>query len=125
MLLNLGCCVQLVGLGDEEDGSLNGDVGVLVDARPKESLLVTAVRARRGMPEESEAEKRLKEEREMLKQITTKQALKSVGELAKVGCASCYVSGTMPALKLACDWCGYNSCMGVWVRYKSFVMFRM
>lgn len=78
-----------MGLGDEEVGPSNGEAGAPVDARPKESLLVTAVRARRGVPEESEAEKRLKEEREMLKQITTKQALKSVGELAKVDWTSC------------------------------------
>ncbi|CAD7695226.1 unnamed protein product, partial [Ostreobium quekettii] len=54
-----------------------------LEPKPKESLLVTAVRARKDQPEETEAEKLLKEEQDMLRQITTKQALKSVKELAK------------------------------------------
>jgi len=57
------------------------------ESRPKESLLLTAVRENKDMPEETEAEKRLHEEQQVLKQITTKQALKSVKELAKVRCA--------------------------------------
>ena len=52
--------------------------------KPKESLLVAAVRARKDQPEETDAEKHLKEEQDILRQITTKQALKSVKELAKV-----------------------------------------
>lgn len=51
--------------------------------RPKESLLVSSVRAKKDIVEETEAEKRLHEEQEVLKHITTKQALKSVKELAK------------------------------------------
>ncbi|GMH37002.1 hypothetical protein BSKO_04875 [Bryopsis sp. KO-2023] len=74
---------RLVDVDDEAAGPSNGGDDVVVDVRPKESLLVSAVRARKGMPEETEAEKRLKEEKEMLIHITTKQALKSVGELAK------------------------------------------
>ena len=54
------------------------------EERPKESLLVTTVREKKDVPEATEAEKRLQEEQEVLKQITTKQALKSVKELAKV-----------------------------------------
>lgn len=80
-------------MGDAELGPMSSEQDVVLDTRSKESLLVSAVRARRGMPEESEAEKRLKEEREMLKQITTKQALKSVGELAKVFMGKTLVDG--------------------------------
>ncbi len=53
-------------------------------ARNKESLLNAAARARRGAPEESEAEKLLKEERDILHKITQKAALQSVKERALV-----------------------------------------
>eukprot|EP00210_Caulerpa_lentillifera_P008489 g8098.t1 len=53
------------------------------NTRPKESLLISSVRFKRDIIEETEAEKRLHEEQEVLKHITTKQALKSVKELAK------------------------------------------
>ncbi|KAK9810473.1 hypothetical protein WJX72_011297 [[Myrmecia] bisecta] len=52
-------------------------------ARVKESLLISTAKARKGQPEESEAEKRLKEEAEILRAITQRTALKSVKELAK------------------------------------------
>ena len=77
---------HLRSVGDEKDpeDEKEGEE----QARPKESLLVTTVRAKRDVPEATEAEKRLQEEQEVLKQITTKQALKSVKELAKVGLCS-------------------------------------
>jgi len=53
-------------------------------SRTKESLLNAAARARRGAPEESEAEKMLKEERDILHKITQKAALQSVQERARV-----------------------------------------
>lgn len=53
-------------------------------ARAKESLLNAAARARRAAPEETEAEKLLKEERDILHKITQKAALQSVKERAMV-----------------------------------------
>lgn len=53
-------------------------------ARNKESLLNAAARARRAAPEETEAEKLLKEERDILHKITQKAALQSVKERAMV-----------------------------------------
>ena len=50
----------------------------------KRSLLVQAAAARKGKPEESESQKLLKEEQELLKNITRQKALKGVKELAKV-----------------------------------------
>ena len=50
----------------------------------KRSLLMQAAAARKGKPEESESEKLLKEEQELLKNITRQKALKGVKELAKV-----------------------------------------
>ena len=52
--------------------------------KDQKRVLVTTVREKKDAPETAEAEKRLQEEQEVLKQITTKQALKSVKELAKV-----------------------------------------
>ena len=54
----------------------------------KESLLLAAARAKKGKPEETEAEKLMKEEQAMMADINRKTALKGVKELAKVG-ASC------------------------------------
>lgn len=56
----------------------------LSELRNKESLLVTSVRAKKDVPEATNAEIRFREEQSVFKQITTKQALKSVKELAKV-----------------------------------------
>ena len=51
-------------------------------APPKESLLVAAARARKDGPTETDSERVLREEREMMAAITAKQALKSAKELA-------------------------------------------
>ena len=51
--------------------------------KTKDSLLVAAAKARATAPQETAAEKLLREEQEMLKAITAKAALKSVRELAK------------------------------------------
>ena len=51
--------------------------------KKKDSLLVAAAKARATAPQETAAEKLLREEQEMLKAITAKAALKSVRELAK------------------------------------------
>lgn len=50
----------------------------------KRSLLVQAAAARKEKPEESESQKMLKEEQELLRNITRQKALKGVKELAKV-----------------------------------------
>ena len=50
----------------------------------KKSLLMQAAAAKKGKPEESESQKLLKEEQELLKNITRQKALKGVKELAKV-----------------------------------------
>ena len=50
----------------------------------KESLLLAAARAKKGKPEETEAEKLIKEEQAMMADITRVTALKGVKELAQV-----------------------------------------
>jgi len=50
----------------------------------KTSLLKQAAAARKGKPEESESAKLLREEQELLRNITSQKALKGVKELAKV-----------------------------------------
>ena len=57
----------------------------ITDPRVKTSLLAATAKARRGAPKESEDDKRLKEEQEMLHNITNRTALRGVKELAKVG----------------------------------------
>ena len=53
-------------------------------AAAKESLLLAAARAKKGKPEETEAEKLRKEEQAIMADITRKTALKGVKELARV-----------------------------------------
>lgn len=50
----------------------------------KKSLLSQAAAVRKGKPEESESEKMLREEAELLRNITKQKALRGVKELAKV-----------------------------------------
>ena len=50
----------------------------------KKSLLVQAAAARKGKPEETENERLIQEEQELLRNITRQKALKGVNELAKV-----------------------------------------
>lgn len=54
------------------------------DTRVKTSLLAATAKARKGAPKETEDDKRLKEEQEMLHNITNRTALRNVKELAKV-----------------------------------------
>ena len=63
--------------GDDQQGG--------EDNRPKESLLLAAVKMRKDKPEATEAEKQLEEEADILKHVLQKQALQSVKELAQVG----------------------------------------
>ena len=62
---------------------------VMVVAEPeapvKTSLLAATAAARKGVPKETEDQKRLKEEQEMLHNITNRTALKTFAELAKAG----------------------------------------
>lgn len=53
--------------------------------RVRESLLTQTAKARKEKPEDTENEKRLKEEKDIMQHITQKTALQSVQELAKVG----------------------------------------
>ncbi|KAL3139682.1 DEAD-box ATP-dependent RNA helicase 35 [Trebouxia sp. C0009 RCD-2024] len=53
------------------------------EAPVKTSLLVATAAARKGVPKETEDQKRLKEEQEMLHNITNRTALKTFAELAK------------------------------------------
>lgn len=53
-------------------------------AQAKESLLAAAAKARKERPAETEAEARLKEEAEIMRNITARMALKSVKENAQV-----------------------------------------
>ena len=50
----------------------------------KTSLLAATAKARKGAPKETEDQKRLKEEQEMLHNITNRTALKTFAELAQV-----------------------------------------
>ncbi len=68
----------------------------VLDCRAKESLLAATAKARLTKPEDTEAEKLLKEEQDILQHITQKTALKSVKELAKVN-SSCIVFGSPQA----------------------------
>lgn len=73
-----------IGIGSDSDASPVRDApsaGPVV--RGKESLLNAAARARRGQVEETEHERILREEEEILHQITQKTALQAVGERAK------------------------------------------
>jgi hypothetical protein len=54
------------------------------DNRPKESLLLAAVKMRKDKPEATEADKQLEEEADILKHVLQKQALRAVKELAQV-----------------------------------------
>ena len=54
------------------------------EAPVKTSLLAATAAARKGVPKETEDQKRLKEEQEMLHNITNRTALKTFAELAKV-----------------------------------------
>ena len=49
----------------------------------KTSLLAATAKARKGAPKETEDQKRLKEEQEMLHNITNRTALKTFAELAQ------------------------------------------
>lgn len=53
------------------------------DAPVKTSLLAATAAARKGVPKETEDQKRLKEEQEMLHNITNRTALKTFAELAQ------------------------------------------
>jgi len=66
------------GPAEEPQGEGGGGAG-----GPRESLLVRAARQRETEPAETEAERLLKEEEEIIRQLTTKKALKAVQELAK------------------------------------------
>ena len=78
---------ELLGRGSERDEAL--DTGYVnegdkqEDNRPKESLLLAAVRMRKDQPEATEAEKQLEEEADILKHVLQKQALRAVKELAQ------------------------------------------
>ena len=60
----------------------------------KKSLLVQAAAARKGKPEETENERLIREEQELLRNITRQKALKGVNELAKVGRFNLHCSAT-------------------------------
>ena len=68
-------------LSDGEDAKREVADG---DNRPKESLLLAAVRMRKDQPEATEADKQLEEEADILKHVLQKQALRAVKELAQV-----------------------------------------
>lgn len=71
---NSGQVVEPVTAADEE-----------LDMPVKTSLLAATAQARKGAPKETEDQKRLKEEQEMLHNITNRTALKTFAELAAVG----------------------------------------
>lgn len=62
----------------------DGTVTAEADVPVKTSLLAATAAARKGAPKETEDQKRLKEEQEMLHNITNRTALKTFAELAKV-----------------------------------------
>lgn len=80
------------GAGSDSEASPSRDDApsgmVPAATRGKESLLNAAARARRGQVEETEHEKILREEEDILHHITQKTALQAVGERAKVSNSS-------------------------------------
>lgn len=72
---------------DAQAAAAAAEVAVVAAApgKPKESLLNAAARARRTQVEETEHEKIIREEEEILRHITAKTALQAVGERARVG----------------------------------------
>lgn len=77
------------GQGSGADSGHEGDTPAPVPAEPAaeagkhESLLIKAARARETEPEETEAERLLKMEEEIMRQLMAKKALKGVQELAR------------------------------------------
>ena len=62
-----------------------GDINTDEHTAPvKTSLLAATAKARKGAPKETEDQKRLKEEQEMLHNIANRTALKTFAELAQV-----------------------------------------
>lgn len=87
--------------------------------RNKESLLVQTARARQEQPVETEADKQLYEEEDILKHVTQKTALKTAKELAKVAHAvypllahaitsTCYVSTRAAHAHYTCSPLGHR-----------------
>ena len=74
VLSDTGQVVEPVAAADEQ-----------MDVPVKTSLLAATAQARKGAPKETEDQKRLKEEQEMLHNITNRTALKTFAELAAVG----------------------------------------
>jgi len=70
---------------DDEAGGRGGsrERELPPENRPKESLLVAAARARKDVPEATEAQKQLEEEADIMKHVLQKAALKAVKELAQ------------------------------------------
>jgi len=70
---------------DAQAAAAAAEVAVVAAApgKPKESLLNAAARARRTQVEETEHEKIIREEEEILRHITAKTALQAVGERAR------------------------------------------
>ncbi|MEW5318505.1 MAG: hypothetical protein WDW38_009721 [Sanguina aurantia] len=87
----------------EEPGALDAnpqDGSSSPEARPKESLLFAAARARKEQPEVTEAQKALEEEADIMKHVLQKQALKAAKELAQdTHYAKAMVTGWKPPLK--------------------------
>ncbi len=70
---------------EEVHADRHGDNGAVPGpAAHKESLLAAAAKARKVKPAETDAERLLKEEQEIMKTITQRMALKSVKENAQV-----------------------------------------
>ena len=69
--------------GSDPDAAAGEPAEEAAPAQAKESLLTAAAKARKEKPAETDAEKILKEEQDMLRAITQRTALKSVKELAK------------------------------------------
>ena len=69
--------------GSDPDAAAAEPAEAAAPAQAKESLLTAAAKARKERPAETDAEKILKEEQDMLRAITQRTALKSVKELAK------------------------------------------
>jgi hypothetical protein len=65
----------------------SGGAAAAGQQQAKESLLSAAAKARKERPAETEAEARLREEAEIMRNITARMALKSVKENAQVRCA--------------------------------------
>lgn len=72
--------------------------------QPKQSLLAAAAKTRKTQPAETEQEKQLREEQQIMADLQRKQALRSAMENAQVGCCPPLTHSNPPSLSTPSFW---------------------